>query len=76
MRSFGPPVPEVLFSGNHEEIRRWRRRQSLLRTLARRPDLFRRHHLTPEDLTLLGLERPKRVRRRNPDKDVQEAGEE
>jgi tRNA (guanine37-N1)-methyltransferase len=59
----GWPVPEVLFSGNHEEIRRWRRRESLLRTLARRPDLFRRHQLTPEDLILLGFEPPKRTRR-------------
>ena len=34
------PVPEVLLSGNHAEIARWRRRQSLLRTLQRRPDLL------------------------------------
>jgi len=60
----GWEIPEVLLSGNHEEIRRWRRRQSLLRTLARRPDIFRRHRLTPEDLELLGLERPKGKRRR------------
>ena len=60
----GWTVPDVLLSGHHEEVDRWRRRQSLLRTLARRPDLFRRHHLTAEDLTLLGVERPKRVRRR------------
>ncbi|MGJ4727854.1 tRNA (guanosine(37)-N1)-methyltransferase TrmD [Luteimonas sp. SDU101] len=33
-------VPEVLLSGNHAEIARWRRRQSLLRTRARRPDLL------------------------------------
>ena len=33
-------VPEVLLSGNHAEIARWRRRQSLLRTLQRRPDLL------------------------------------
>src|SRR5207244_2957163 len=59
----GWTVPEVLLSGNHEEIRRWRRRQSLLRTLARRPDLFRTHHLTEDDLALLGLERPMRRRR-------------
>ena len=32
-------VPEVLLSGNHAEIDRWRRRQALLRTLQRRPDL-------------------------------------
>lgn len=59
----GWSVPEVLLSGHHEEVDRWRRRQSLLRTLQRRPDLFRRHKLTEEDLTLLGLERPRRKRR-------------
>jgi tRNA (guanine37-N1)-methyltransferase len=35
----GQTVPEVLASGNHAEIGRWRREQSLARTLARRPDL-------------------------------------
>ncbi|MDO5506426.1 MAG: tRNA (guanosine(37)-N1)-methyltransferase TrmD [Pseudoxanthomonas suwonensis] len=33
-------VPDVLLSGNHAEIARWRRRQALARTLARRPDLI------------------------------------
>jgi tRNA (guanine37-N1)-methyltransferase len=33
-------VPEVLMSGNHGEIRRWRKREALIRTLARRPDLL------------------------------------
>jgi tRNA (guanine37-N1)-methyltransferase len=56
-------VPEVLLSGNHEAVRFWRRRQALLRTLARRPDLFRDHHLTEEDAELLGI--PRRKRRRN-----------
>ncbi len=36
----GMPVPEVLLSGNHERIRRWRRKMSLQRTRDRRPDLF------------------------------------
>jgi len=31
-------VPDVLLSGNHAEIRRWRKRESLARTLARRPE--------------------------------------
>lgn len=35
------PVPAVLLSGNHAEIKRWRQEQSLLRTKARRPDLLR-----------------------------------
>ena len=37
----GMRVPGVLLSGNHAEIDRWRRRQSLLRTRSRRPDLPR-----------------------------------
>jgi tRNA (guanine37-N1)-methyltransferase len=56
-------VPDVLLSGDHEAVRRWRRRQSLLRTLDRRPDLFRRHALSAEELELLGLPRPPRRRR-------------
>jgi len=36
----GMPVPDVLLSGHHENIRRWRLRQSLLRTRERRPELF------------------------------------
>ncbi len=46
-------APDMLLSGNHEEIRRWRRRQSLLRTLQRRPDLLQKAPLTPEDKALL-----------------------
>jgi tRNA (guanine37-N1)-methyltransferase len=49
----GLEAPEVLLSGHHEEIRKWRRRQSLLRTRARRPDMFERLALTPEDAELL-----------------------
>ena len=47
-------VPEVLLSGNHAEIERWRRRQALLRTQQRRPDLIERAQLGPDDLRLLG----------------------
>jgi len=36
----GASVPDVLLSGNHSEIRRWRLKQSLARTLARRPELL------------------------------------
>jgi tRNA (guanine37-N1)-methyltransferase len=36
----GLPVPDVLLSGHHENIRRWRLKQSLLRTRERRPELF------------------------------------
>lgn len=49
----GYTVPEVLLSGNHEAIRRWRRKEALRRTRARRPDLLDRCHLTAEDLRLL-----------------------
>jgi tRNA (guanine37-N1)-methyltransferase len=65
----GWPVPEVLLSGHHEQVRDWRRRQSLLRTMARRPDLFRRHALTPEDLRLLGLEPPRKRKRQSGGRD-------
>ena len=46
-------VPEVLRSGDHGEIARWRRQQSLLRTQQRRPDLLERISLTQEDTKLL-----------------------
>lgn len=49
----GQPVPDVLLSGNHAQIRRWRRAQALHRTRARRPDLFGRLQLTHEDERLL-----------------------
>lgn len=41
----GEPVPDVLINGNHLEIARWRRRQALLRTAERRPDLLDREAL-------------------------------
>ncbi len=46
-------VPDVLLSGNHAEIARWRRRQSLLRTLERRPDLIDKADLSDEDRKFL-----------------------
>jgi tRNA (guanine37-N1)-methyltransferase len=49
----GWSVPEVLTSGDHEAIRRWRRREALKRTLLRRPDLLVRATLTEEDWHLL-----------------------
>ncbi len=50
----GMRVPEVLLSGHHEQIRRWRRREQLRRTLARRPDLITGKALSDEDRALLG----------------------
>jgi tRNA (guanine37-N1)-methyltransferase len=49
----GRAVPEVLLSGHHENIRRWRRRQALWRTLVRRPELLERTDLGPEDRRIL-----------------------
>jgi tRNA (guanine37-N1)-methyltransferase len=46
-------VPEVLLSGHHEAIRRWRRAQRLQRTLERRPDLLKAEALGDEDQRLL-----------------------
>ena len=49
----GHRVPEVLLSGNHEAIRRWRRKESLRRTRERRPELLAGAALTAEDRELL-----------------------
>jgi tRNA (guanine37-N1)-methyltransferase len=49
----GQTIPDVLISGNHERIRRWRRLQRLLRTRERRPELFARLVLSDEDKELL-----------------------
>ena len=49
----GLPVPEVLLSGDHGKVRRWRRKEALRATRERRPDLLERAPLTPEDEKLL-----------------------
>ena len=49
----GMAVPEVLVNGNHDEIRSWRRRTALAKTLRNRPDLLERVALTAEDKELL-----------------------
>jgi tRNA (guanine37-N1)-methyltransferase len=49
----GLGVPEVLLSGNHEKIRRWRRYQALKRTYLRRPELLDKMELSQEDQELL-----------------------
>lgn len=49
----GMRVPEVLLSGDHARISRWRRKEQLRRTLERRPDLFETAALSPEDQRLL-----------------------
>ena len=49
----GQAVPEVLLSGNHREIKRWRLQQSLGRTWLRRPDLLEHVELTAKQVQLL-----------------------
>lgn len=49
----GWAVPEVLLSGHHAEIARWRRQQSLLRTYQRRPDLLAKAELNDQDRAFL-----------------------
>ena len=49
----GLKVPEVLLSGNHGEIEKWRRREALKRTYLRRPDLLEKKVLSAEEIKLL-----------------------
>ncbi|BCU82144.1 tRNA (guanine-N(1)-)-methyltransferase [Polycladomyces abyssicola] len=49
----GWKVPEVLLSGHHQNIERWRRQEALRRTWERRPDLLRTARLTEEDRAFL-----------------------
>ena len=49
----GQQVPEVLRSGNHQMIDKWRREQSLKRTLEKRPDLLEKVDLSDEDKKIL-----------------------
>ena len=52
----GLGIPDVLLSGNHAEIARWRRGEALRLTRERRPDLLLRHPMTAEERKLLDLE--------------------
>lgn len=49
----GYKVPQILYSGNHDAIRKWRLKQSLLLTYKKRPDLFEKHYLDKETKKLL-----------------------
>ncbi len=49
----GEAVPEVLLSGNHEKIRKWRLRESLKRTLTRRPDLLEGREMSAEEADII-----------------------
>ena len=59
----GMRVPEVLANGNHEEIRKWRRRCALQKTLRNRPDLLRDVELNDEDRKLLAEIEKERISR-------------
>lgn len=55
----GRSVPEVLLSGNHQKVDRWRREQAVLRTARKRPDMLKTAPLTEQDRQILreaGLE--------------------
>jgi tRNA (guanine37-N1)-methyltransferase len=56
----GQAVPEVLLSGHHENIRRWRLKQALGRTWQRRPELLESRSLSSEEARLLGEFRKQR----------------
>ncbi len=61
-REFGGwAVPEILFSGHHAQIQRWRRWHQLVRTRERRPDLWNRHTLSPEDERILAAGEPRTI---------------
>lgn len=49
----GYSVPEVLLSGNHKEIEKWRKKQSIIRTLKRRPDLLKNRKLSQEEIKII-----------------------
>jgi tRNA (guanine37-N1)-methyltransferase len=49
----GWPAPEILLSGNHAQVRQWRREQALRRTFLRRPDLLARAELTDAERKLI-----------------------
>jgi tRNA (guanine37-N1)-methyltransferase len=49
----GMQVPEVLVSGHHQEIERWRRESSVMRTLLKRPELLQTHNLSEQEIKVL-----------------------
>jgi tRNA (guanine37-N1)-methyltransferase len=57
----GWKVPDALLSGHHAEIEKWRRRESIKRTLERRPDLLEHAELTPQERNWL-IEQRKKLR--------------
>jgi tRNA (guanine37-N1)-methyltransferase len=59
----GWKIPDVLLSGHHAEVAKWRRRQSLLRTALRRPDLLAQACLTEDERKWLEAELPRHSER-------------
>ena len=60
----GKKVPDILYTGNHQAIEKYRRKESLRLTRKYRPDLYEKHEFTKQDLKLLkeideGIEEPK-----------------
>ena len=51
----GWQVPDILLSGNHQEIALWRHEQSLIRTAKKRPDLLAKAELTEKDHRILEM---------------------
>lgn len=49
----GEKVPEILLSGHHDNIKKWRKAKSLIITKERRPDLYKKYKLTKEDIKIL-----------------------
>ena len=47
------PIPDVLISGHHAKIEQWKREQSLINTLKKRPDMLEKAELTKEDIKFL-----------------------
>jgi len=59
----GMAVPDVLMNGNHDQIRSWRRKTALEKTLRNRPDLLERVALTAEDKELLAQIKLEQIKR-------------
>jgi tRNA (guanine37-N1)-methyltransferase len=55
----GETVPDILLSGDHAKIEKWRREQSLLRTLERRPDLLEKADLSEKDRKFVDSQKSK-----------------
>lgn len=53
----GRHVPEVLLSGHHKNIEKWRREQSILRTAKKRPDLIEKAQLTEKEKSLIKIDK-------------------